>query len=91
MRNTGLDEAQAGIKIAGRNISNLRYAEIKRKTKITGWSKYKILIFNFLLIRKTSLFPLVDVIMSEYYNLQKAFILKKFSYCFLSTIINYLK
>ena len=27
MRNTGLDEAQAGIKIAGRNISNLRYAE----------------------------------------------------------------
>ena len=25
MRNTGLDEAQAGIKIAGRNISNLRY------------------------------------------------------------------
>ena len=26
MRNTGLDEAQAGIKIAGRNISNLRYA-----------------------------------------------------------------
>ena len=27
MRNTGLEEAQAGIKIAGRNISNLRYAE----------------------------------------------------------------
>ena len=26
MRNPGLDEAQAGIKIAGRNISNLRYA-----------------------------------------------------------------
>ena len=26
MRNTGLDEAQAGIKIAGRNINNLRYA-----------------------------------------------------------------
>ena len=26
MRNAGLDEAQAGIKIAGRNISNLRYA-----------------------------------------------------------------
>ena len=25
MRNTGLDEAQAGIKIAGRNINNLRY------------------------------------------------------------------
>ena len=27
MRNTGLDEAQAGIKIAGRNISHLRYAD----------------------------------------------------------------
>ena len=26
MRNTGLDEAQAGVKIAGRNINNLRYA-----------------------------------------------------------------
>ena len=27
MRNTGLDEAQAGIQIAGRNINNLRYAD----------------------------------------------------------------
>ena len=27
MRNTGLDEAQAGIKIAGWNVSNLRYAD----------------------------------------------------------------
>ena len=27
MRNAGLDEAQAGIKIAGRNINNLRYAD----------------------------------------------------------------
>ena len=27
MRKTGLDEAQAGIKIAGRNINNLRYAD----------------------------------------------------------------
>ena len=27
MRNTGLQEAQAGIKIAGRNINNLRYAD----------------------------------------------------------------
>jgi len=40
MRNAGLDEAQAEIKIAGRNISNLRYAddtillaEIKGKLK----------------------------------------------------------
>ena len=27
MRNTGLEEAEAGIKIAGRNVSNLRYAD----------------------------------------------------------------
>ena len=27
MKNTGLDEAQAGIKIAGRNLNNLRYAD----------------------------------------------------------------
>ena len=27
MRNAGLDEAQSGIKIAGRNINNLRYAD----------------------------------------------------------------
>ena len=28
MRNAGLDEAQAEIKIAGRNINNLRYADV---------------------------------------------------------------
>ena len=35
MRNAGLDEAQAGIKIAGRNINNLRYADDRkwRRTK----------------------------------------------------------
>ena len=33
MRNAGLDEAQAGIKIAGRNINNLRY-EDKREEKL---------------------------------------------------------
>ena len=27
MRNAGLDEAQAGIKIAGRNVNNLRYSD----------------------------------------------------------------
>ena len=27
MRNTGLEEAQAGVKIVGRNINNLRYAD----------------------------------------------------------------
>ena len=40
MRNAGLDEAQAGIKIAQRNINNLRYADdtlwqkVKRKVKV---------------------------------------------------------
>ena len=36
MRNAGLDEAQAGIKVAGRNISNLRYAD---DTTLTAESK----------------------------------------------------
>ena len=36
MRNTGLDEAQAGIKIAGRNINDLRYAD---DTTVTAESK----------------------------------------------------
>ena len=33
MRNPGLDEAQAGIKITGRNINNLRYAESEEELK----------------------------------------------------------
>ena len=36
IRNTGLDEAQAGIKIAGRNINNLRYTD-----DTTLWQKVK--------------------------------------------------
>ena len=36
IRNAGLDEAQAGIKIAGRNINNLRYAD---DTTLTAESK----------------------------------------------------
>ena len=39
MRNTGLDEAQAGIKIAGRNINNLRYAD---DTTLVSESKEKL-------------------------------------------------
>ena len=35
MRNAGLDEAEAGIKIAGRNINNLKYADD------TSWQKVK--------------------------------------------------
>ena len=39
MRNTGLDEAQAGIKIAGENIHNLRYTD---DTTLTGESKEEL-------------------------------------------------
>ena len=39
MRNPGLDEAQAGIKIAARNINNLRYAD---DTTLTAESKEKL-------------------------------------------------
>ena len=33
MQNAGLNEAQAGIKIAGRNINNLRYADNEEELK----------------------------------------------------------
>ena len=33
MRNTGLEEAQAGVKIAGRNINNLRYATLMAESE----------------------------------------------------------
>ena len=36
MRNTGLNEAQAGIKIAGRNTNNLRYADDTNGRKQRG-------------------------------------------------------
>ena len=39
MRNSGLEEAQAGIKIAGRNINNLRYAD---DTTLTGESEEEL-------------------------------------------------
>ena len=39
VRNTGLEEAQAGIKIAGRNINNLRYAG---DTTLTAESEEKL-------------------------------------------------
>ena len=39
MRNAGLEEAQAGIKIAGRNINNLRYAD---NTTLMGESEEEL-------------------------------------------------
>ena len=44
MRNTGLEEAQAGIKIAGRNINNLRYAN--DTTLMTESEKLKSLLMK---------------------------------------------
>ena len=47
MRNTGLEEAKAGIKIAGRNIKNLRYADDTtvmaeyEEEQIASWWKWK--------------------------------------------------
>ena len=42
MRNTGLEEAQAGIKISGRNINNLRYAD---DTTLMAESEEELKIF----------------------------------------------
>ena len=39
MRNAGLQEAQAGIKIAGKNLNNLRYAD---DTTLTAQAKRKL-------------------------------------------------
>ena len=43
MRNTGLDEAEAGIKISGRNINNLRYAD---DTTLMAESELKSLLMK---------------------------------------------
>ena len=44
MRNAGLEEAQAGIKIAGRNINNLRYADDTNFMADSGEELKKLLI-----------------------------------------------
>ena len=44
MRNAGLEEAQAGIKIAGRNINNHRYAD--DTTQMTESEEIKILLMK---------------------------------------------
>ena len=47
MRNAGLEEAQAGIKIAGRNINNLRYAD---DTTLMAESEEELKSFNSLVL-----------------------------------------
>ena len=59
MTNAGLDEAQAGIKTAGRNINNLRYAD---DTTIMAVSKEKLkslLMQRKVCIVKAMVFPVV--------------------------------
>ena len=41
MRNAGLEEAQAGIKIAKRNVNNLRYADDTTLMAPPSWQKVK--------------------------------------------------
>ena len=56
MRNAGLEEAQAGIKISGRNINNLRYAD---DTTLTAESEeLKSLLMKVRLV-KAMVFPVV--------------------------------
>ena len=70
MRNAGLEEAQAGIKIAGRNINNLRYAddttlmaeseeELKSLLKVKEESEKVGLKLNFRKLRSWHLVPLL--------------------------------
>ena len=42
MRNAGLEETQAGIKIAGRNLNNLRYADDTTLTTLTAESEEEL-------------------------------------------------
>ena len=46
MRNTGLEEAQAGIKIAGRNINNLRYADDTTLSETVSEEELKSLLMK---------------------------------------------
>ena len=51
MRNPGLDEAQAGIKIAGRNINNLRHADDTTLTaESEEWLKSLFFFLNYFTI-----------------------------------------
>ena len=46
MQNAGLDEAQAGIKIAGRNINNLRYADVNTTLMAESEEELKSLLMK---------------------------------------------
>ena len=55
MRNAGLEEAQAGIKIAGRNINNLKYADN------TTFFFFKFYFYFILLCNTVLVLPYIDM------------------------------
>ena len=74
MRTTGLDEAQAGIKIAGRNINNLRYAD---DTTLMAESKEEL---KSLLMKVKEESEKVGLKL----NIQKSKIMAHWSHCFMA-------
>ena len=73
MRNAGLEEAQAGIKIAGRIINNLRYAE---DTTLTGESKGKLKSFLMNVKEESAKVGLKLTLMFTGLNIQKTKIME---------------
>ena len=71
MRNFGLDEAQAGIKIAGRNINNLKYIE---DTTLTAESKEELKSLLMKVKEESEKFGLK-------LNIQKTMIIGPICYC----------
>ena len=73
MRNTGLEETQAGINIAGRNINNLRYAndttlmaESEEELKTSWWKwKWRVKVGLKLNIQKTKIMASSPIISWE--------------------------
>ena len=66
MRNTGLEETQAGIKIAGRNINNLRYGDdIFLDSKITADGDYSHEIQRHLLLGRKAMTNLDSILKSK--------------------------
>ena len=66
MRDTGLEEAQAGIKMAGRNINNLRYGDdIFLDSKITADGDYSHEIQRHLLLGRKAMTNLDSVLKSR--------------------------
>ena len=57
MRNAGLEETQAGIKIAGRNINNLRYADALLLSRTQGYCYHPCKFHIYALVYCIGVFP----------------------------------